>query len=139
MTLADASIRVERRFEYPPEKVWEALTTPRLLARWWAPGDIKPTVGHSFVMDMGRWGAQLCEVIEVEPQKILRFRFSTDRLNTTISWHLRPEGTATVLTLTQQGFDLDSPIARAAFNGMKPGWPKVLERLSNLLVDICGK
>ncbi|UQU65832.1 SRPBCC domain-containing protein [Couchioplanes caeruleus] len=47
--------------------VWRALTEPELLARWWATGDIKPIVGHRFTLDMGSWGQQPCEVLEVEP------------------------------------------------------------------------
>lgn len=41
---------------HPHTQVWAALTTPELLARWWAPGDIAPTAGHRFAMDMGAWG-----------------------------------------------------------------------------------
>jgi hypothetical protein len=31
--------------------------------------------------------------------------------------------------LTHDGFNLDSPLGRRAFEGMKPGWPAVLARL----------
>ena len=46
---------------------------------------------------------------------------------------LVPEGTGTRLKLTHEGFDLDSPMARQAFDGMKPGWPQVLVRLDTVL------
>jgi uncharacterized protein YndB with AHSA1/START domain len=36
-------------------------------------------------------------------------------------------------TLTHEGFNLDSPMGRQAFEGMKPGWPAVLARLASVL------
>ncbi|MDQ0866988.1 SRPBCC family protein [Arthrobacter globiformis] len=40
--MTDNTIRLTRYFPHPPEAVWKALTTPDLLARWWAPGGIAP-------------------------------------------------------------------------------------------------
>src|SRR6476661_8363887 len=65
--MTENSIRLTRHFPHPPEAVWKALTTPDLLARWWAPGDIAPVVGHRFTVDMGAWGQQQCEVLTVDP------------------------------------------------------------------------
>jgi len=110
-----------------------ALTTPELLARWWVAGDIRPMVGHRFELDMGKWGKQPCEILKVEPQRLLRFRFATGALNTIISWELIPEVGGTRLLLTHEGFNLDSPLGRAALEGMAPGWPKVLAKLDTVL------
>lgn len=125
-----ASIRVEHTYSQPPARVWRALTEPALLARWWVAGDIAPVVGHRFELDMGNWGKQPCVVLAVEPEKLLRFQFSEGRLDTTITWELRADGTGTVLTLTHEGFDIGSPMGKAAFDGMKQGWPSVLGRLA---------
>jgi uncharacterized protein YndB with AHSA1/START domain len=84
---------------------------------------------------MGQWGKQQCEVTDVEPERLLRFRFAADVLNTTISWELFPEDGGTRLRLTHEGFNLDSPMGRAALDGMKPGWPKVLARLHTVLLE----
>ena len=43
------------------------------------------------------------------------------------------EGPADTLTLTHEGFDLDSPLGRSAFEGMKPGWPGILKRIEATL------
>jgi uncharacterized protein YndB with AHSA1/START domain len=128
-----AVIRLEHVYGAPPSAVWRALTTPELIARWWAEGDIRAEVGHRFTLDMGRWGKQPCEVIAVEPERQIRYRFATGSLDTTITWDLAPEGAGTRLTLTQEGFDLDSPFSRAAFEGMKPGWPGILARIATVL------
>ncbi|HVE84168.1 MAG TPA: SRPBCC domain-containing protein [Myxococcales bacterium] len=117
----------------PPSVVWKALTEPELLARWWAPGDVRPVVGHKFDLDMGQWGRQPCEVVEVQPERLLRYKFSSGKLDTVLTWRLSPEGPGTRLQLTHEGFDMDSPLGRQAFEGMKPGWPNVLKKLQAVL------
>jgi len=124
-----AVITMERRYPQPPSAVWRALTDPALHARWWAAGDVRPVVGHCFDLDMGPWGKAPCEVVAVEVERLFRFRFATTTLDTVITWRLAPDGGGTLLTLTHEGFDLDSPMSRAAFEGMKQGWPAVLERM----------
>jgi hypothetical protein len=37
--------------------------------------------------------------------------------------------------MMQEGFDLDSPFGRRAYEGMKPGWPGILARLEVALGD----
>ena len=132
MTTPDI-IQIDHFYPHPPSKVWQALTDPALLARWWASGDIQPIVGHRFELDMGQWGKQLCEVLEVEPERLLKYRFASGVLDTIITWQLTPEGNGTFVKFTHEGFDLDSPVGRAALDGMKPGWPKVLARLEQIL------
>ena len=123
------TIRLEHRYAHPPSRVWRALTDPARVARWWAPGDIRAEVGHRFEMDMGQWGMQACEVLAVEPDRLFRYRFAISTLDTIITWELQAEGSGTRLTLTHEGFDLDSPMGRSAFEGMKPGWPGILQRI----------
>lgn len=126
-------IELEHVYKQPPAQVWKALTDPELHARWWAAGDVKPLVGHRFELDMGPFGKQLCEVLEVVPERLFKYRFSVGRLDTTITWQLVPEGTGTRLLLIHEGFDLQSPFGRQAYDGMKPGWPGVLLRLAAAL------
>jgi uncharacterized protein YndB with AHSA1/START domain len=128
-----ATIRLDHVYKHPPSAVWKALTTPELHAKWWAPGDVRAVVGHRFELDMGQWGKQACLVLAVEPERLFQYRFATGRLDTMITWRLAPEGTGTRLTLIHEGFDLDSPLSKQAFEGMKPGWPNVLGRLAELL------
>ncbi|MER7706822.1 SRPBCC domain-containing protein [Kitasatospora sp. NPDC097605] len=129
----NAVIRCERFLPHPPAEVWTALTDPDALARWWAPGDIAPVVGHRFTLDMGNWGKQPCEVTAMEPGRLLSYRFAEGSLDTVITWRLAPEGTGTRLFLEHAGFDLDSPLGRQAYDGMGEGWPHVLARLDAVL------
>ncbi|MER8073501.1 SRPBCC domain-containing protein [Streptomyces sp. NPDC094034] len=126
-------IRCDQFIAHPPATVWRALTDPELHARWWAAGDVRPVVGHRFTLDMGQWGQQSCEVLAVEPERLLRYSFAPGSLDTTITWQLHPEGTGTRLFLEHAGFDLESPLGRTAFEGMGGGWPSILGRVEPAL------
>jgi hypothetical protein len=52
-------------------------------------------------------------VLEVEHERVLKYRFAAGTLDTIITWRLLPEGSGTRLNLTHEGFDLDSRIGRA--------------------------
>lgn len=130
------AIQLERRIPHPNTEVWAALTTPELLARWWAPGDIAPTVGHRFVMDMGAWGQQQCEVLDVKPGELIKFLFSEGQLDTTVTWRLEAVEDGTVLHLEHAGFNLDTPMGQQAFQGMGSGWPGLLSRIEKVLAGV---
>ncbi len=132
------AIYLTRYFPHPPAKIWVALTEPAHIANWWAPGNIRPVVGHRFVLDMGAWGQQQCEVLAVEHEKLISYTYAEGILNTTITWTLEAEGMGTRLTLVHSGFDLDSPIGKQAFEGMKNGWPVVLGRIGQLFITANG-
>lgn len=128
-------IQLSHFIPHSPEKVWKALTDPEIQADWWAAGDVKPVVGHRFTLDMGKWGHQPCEVLEVEPVRLLKYSFAPGDTSTTITWRLEPEENGTRLHLEHSGFDLESPLARQAFEGMGEGWPTVLARIEGAIVE----
>lgn len=128
-------IHCDQFLPHSPATVWKALTDPELHARWWAAGDVRPVVGHRFSLDMGPWGEQPCAVLAVDPERLLRYSFAEGSLDTTVTWRLEPEGHGTRLFLTHEGFDLDSPLGKAAFEGMGNGWPGVLDRLAVVLAS----
>jgi uncharacterized protein YndB with AHSA1/START domain len=134
--MTENAIRLERRFPHPSAAVWAALTTPDLLARWWAPGDIAPVVGHRFTLDMGSWGLQQCEVLAVEPGESIAFLFSEGNLDTTIMWRLESVEDGTVLHFEHAGFRLDTPMGRQAIEGMGNGWPGLLSRIDGVLAAV---
>ena len=51
-----------------------------------------------------------------------------------ITWKLTPRDGGTLLQLTHDGFD-DSPMSRAALEGMGAGWPAALERIEGALTE----
>jgi uncharacterized protein YndB with AHSA1/START domain len=79
-------IRLSQFIDHPPAQVWKALTDPKIHAKWWAAGDVKAVVGHRFTLDMGPWGQQPCEVVEVEPERLLSYSFAPGTLDSTITF-----------------------------------------------------
>ena len=112
------TILVDQFIARPPERVWQAITSPDLLAQWWVPGNIEATVGHAFVLEMPGWGNVACEVLEVDAPNRLVYTFA----DWTLTWTVRAEGTGTRLFLEHAGFDLDNPQHRFGFENMGPGW-----------------
>jgi uncharacterized protein YndB with AHSA1/START domain len=73
-----------------------------------------------------------CEVLQVEPQRLLSISWSSrgTALDSTVTWRLVPEGAGTRLLLTHAGFDLDDPDQARAFEIMNGGWRShVLRRM----------
>jgi uncharacterized protein YndB with AHSA1/START domain len=128
-------IRHESYIPHSPARVWEALTDPAQQAKWWAAGGVRAAVGHRFTMDMGGWGEQRCQVLAVEPERLLSYTFAEGTLDTTVTWRLEPRGEGTLLSLEHAGFDLDSPMGDRAFRGMEQGWPSVIARIEPTLAS----
>jgi len=139
-------ILVDEFFPHPVEKVWRALTTPELMARWLMPGDFQPRVGHRFTMRaepipaVGFSGLVACEVLELSPPRLLRISWRDaeggNPLDTTVTWRLEPEGRGTRLFLEHAGFDDDDPLQQLSARIMGGGWrTHVMRRLAALLAD----
>jgi uncharacterized protein YndB with AHSA1/START domain len=127
-----SSIELEQFIARAPAAVWRALTEPDLMGRWWVEGDIKPVVGHRFTLDMGPWGVQECEVLEVEPEKLLRYTFAEESLGSTLTFRLQPEGDGTRLFFEHAGLDENTPSGLTALRNMGNGWPRVLAHLADI-------
>jgi uncharacterized protein YndB with AHSA1/START domain len=134
-----ATIECDEFLSHPPSVVWRAITDPELQARWWAPGDVRPVVGHRFTITLSKDFAELpCVVLAVEPERMIRYSLGGGSIETTLTWRLVPEGNGTRLFLTQEGFDLDSPLAKEAYDRMNHGWPIVLRRMEPALREFAG-
>ena len=136
-----SSIHVDEFLPYPPDQVWLALTDPDKLAVWLMPNDFELTVGHRFtfrttpVPDAEFDGLVSCEVLEIDPRRLLRISWAGGAtLRTTVTWRLVAEGRGTRLLLDHEGFDLSDPFQVVAHRGMSSGWrSNVLRRISALL------
>jgi uncharacterized protein YndB with AHSA1/START domain len=97
-------LRLERRFDHPPERLWRALTDPGELA-WWFPS-----------------GAPM-EVVERREPELLVASWFGDELR----FELRPAGDGCVLTFTHAFGDRDTAARSAA------GWDRCFARVDALL------
>jgi uncharacterized protein YndB with AHSA1/START domain len=138
--MTDTAIEIDQYLAHPPAKVWHALTDPDLLATWLMPNDFRPVVGHRFTFRTDpRPGQEFdgvvhCEVVELDPERLLRIAWRGGRLDTTVTWTLRPEGRGTRLFLEHAGFDPADPVQRQAWTIMGGGWRShVLAALEKVL------
>lgn len=126
------SITVDQPINASPAQVWERISTPEGIARWWASGDIAPVVGYEFAMDMERWGKVPCRVIEAEPCRKLAYTFDDFELH----WSILPKEDGCILRLEHRGFDLTKAKHRYAFENMSRGWQTmVLPALAEGFLD----
>jgi uncharacterized protein YndB with AHSA1/START domain len=123
------AVVMEREMAHPPEKIWRALTQPHLIEAWLMKNDFKPVLGHRFDLD-AEWGTVECEVVAIEPQKRLAYKWAARGLDTVVTWTLTPTGTGTRLRMEQVGF---APDQEMAYRGATAGWPRFLAALEQLL------
>ncbi|MET0271969.1 MAG: SRPBCC domain-containing protein [Phenylobacterium sp.] len=130
------AVVVERDIPHPPEKVWRALTQPHLIEAWLMKNDFSPAVGHRFNL-RGEWGGVLdCEVLAIEPNRTLSYRwdYANDdpafALKSVVTFTLSPTPTGTHLRMEQAGFRPDQP---QAFGGANAGWRKFFANLEEVL------
>jgi uncharacterized protein YndB with AHSA1/START domain len=133
------TVVVERAFPHPPEKLWRALTQPHLIAEWLMKNDFVPAVGHRFNLS-GEWGGVLdCEVLEVEPNRMLSYTWNFAHhdpafdLESVVSFTLTPTPQGTHLRVEQVGF---RPDQKQALGGAKAGWQQFLGNLEQLLAGL---
>ena len=125
---------VERELAAPPEKLWRALTQPHLIEEWLMKNDFKPVPGHKF--NLSRQPSPDvnvvidCEVLRVEPNKTLSYRWSAYGTDTIVTFTLTPTGSGTMLRVEQDGFGADQ---KAAYKGAMASWPHFLAALDDLL------
>lgn len=103
-----SDIRIERTYAHPREKVWRAVTTAELLARWLMPNDFEPTVGHRFTFTTdpapGFDGIVRCEVTEVREPERVAFTWVGGPVDTLVTITLDEVEGGTRLVMVQSGF-----------------------------------
>ena len=94
--------------------------------------DFKPVVGHRFDL-RADWGAVDCQVVAVEPNKTLSYKWEAYDLKSVVTWTLTPTSRGTHLRMEQSGF---RPDQRQAYQGAKGGWQRFFMALEQVLARI---
>lgn len=144
---ADA-INGEIHIAAPPDRVFQALTDPKQLMRWFTSPEctakyweMDPRVGGRYSYAKQKEAAVVksanefqChgEILELDPPRLLVYSWiakwheDTSR-RTVVRWELAPEAGGTRVKLIHSGL-ADEPVARKDYSG---GWPGVLESLKH--------
>jgi uncharacterized protein YndB with AHSA1/START domain len=109
------ALRFERRVPYPVERVWQAVTMPAELERWF-PGvaDWKPEAGEVFQV-----GGEQGEISEFDPPHLIAWTFAGKHHRV----ELQAQGSGCLLTFTYVFDDRPAAAQWAA------GWDTYLNRL----------
>src|SRR5882672_1620934 len=133
-------LRLEREYDHPPALVWEALTDPAALGEWLMPTfDFAAEAGREFTFKTrpqpGWDGVVQCRVLEVVPERVLRFTWRGGNLDTEVAFRLAPTPSGTRLVLEHTGFEGLRAVIISTFLG--GGWGKMLrERLPRVLARL---
>jgi uncharacterized protein YndB with AHSA1/START domain len=137
-----------------PEKLWQALTEPAFVKRYFGGGgpESEWTVGAPVLWSMGGedplhdWDQHVLEADphrrlaytwhNYQPEMAAMFGWSEERLAelrrepiSTVSFDIEPAGAAVKLTVVHDGFVADSEMRK----GVSGGWPEILSDLKSLL------
>ena len=128
------TIRFERRYPHPVDRVWAALTEPEQLARWWLPFedveiDVDLVEGGAF--EMRRTGdepwSMTSTILRLDPPRLLEYTHADP--GSFIRWELEPDGDGSRLVVTNGV----PSAAKATENHYPAGLHTSLERLDSLL------
>jgi uncharacterized protein YndB with AHSA1/START domain len=145
MTITDTTapsqietISFEVDLQHPPAKVWRALTDPTLLAEWLLPViglELKPGAEFMFkTQPYPGWdGTVNCRMLEIEPQRKLRYTWTVPFLDTDVTFTLTPTALGTHLGIVQSGFTADQ---KRESGGARYGWKMMGGKLVDLLERI---
>ena len=125
------SVVIEREVPFPPEKIWRAITEPHLIEEWLMKNDFEPAVDHRFTL-RGDWGSVDCQVLTVEPHRLLSYSWTAMGLGTVVTMTLEPTGAGTRLRVEQSGF-LPGTDNDRYYQGAQYGWQGFLGKLEQVL------
>jgi uncharacterized protein YndB with AHSA1/START domain len=126
---------IERTFNAPVEKVWDAITSRDQMEQWYFKlNEFRPEVGFEFRFSGGtedRTYLHICVITEVIPRRKLThsWRYDGYEGNTFVTWELFPEDEQTVVRLTHAGLETFPKIPDFAPENFAMGWTDILGRL----------
>jgi uncharacterized protein YndB with AHSA1/START domain len=123
---------VERTYNAPVQKVWNALTNSTEMKKWYF--DIpafKAEPGFEFTFTGespdGKKYIHLCRITDAEPGKKLRHSWKYEGHDgiSYVTWELFEEGTMTRVKLTHEGLETFPPLADFDRKNFEQGWSEI--------------
>ena len=142
-TASARRLQVRRVFDAPPQRLFQAWTTPEELKHWHAPGplscvlaEIDLRVGGRFRIHMREPDGKEHRVVGayrvIDPPKRLAYTWqwetkstNNDLVETLVTIEFLPRGTGTELVLTHEGF-----ASEEARTSHEHGWSAIMEKLA---------
>ncbi len=127
---------IERMFDAPAPKVWDALTINEQMQKWYFDlADFKPVVGFEFSFtgktEQGKEYLHRCKITEVVAGRKLAYSWCYDGFpgKTIVSFELSEAGEKTKLKLTHDGLEtLASGGPDFARENFAAGWTSILDQ-----------
>ena len=126
-------IVVERTYNAPVARVWQALTDVDQMRQWYFElKEFKPEVGFAFefvVEHEGNSYHHLCKITEVIPEKKIAYtwRYKGEPGDSLVTFDLHPEGEKTRLKLTHTGIETFPRTPAYARKNFETGWNAILD------------
>ena len=126
------AVVVERTFDAPVARVWQALTDVEQMREWYFDlKDFKPQVGFEFefvVEHEGNSYHHLCKVTEVIPENKIAYtwRYKGESGDSLVIIQLSPEGEKTRLKLTHSGIETFPKTQAYARKNFEAGWTSII-------------
>jgi uncharacterized protein YndB with AHSA1/START domain len=131
------SVVIEKELPYPPEKIWRALTQGSLIKEWLMDNDFEPVVGHKFNFrstPVPNWNGIIdSEVLVVEPNKKLSYKWGAFGLESLVVWTLVATSGGTLVRMEHSGFGADQ---EAAYKGATYGWQRFIGNLERVVAGL---
>ncbi|HXB95626.1 MAG TPA: SRPBCC family protein [Puia sp.] len=131
---APAPFVIERVFDAPVERVWQALTRKEEIKRWsFDIADFEPVEGYEFTFfgdREGRRKVHFCRVTEVICEQKLSYSWRYENIIgiTHVTWELFAEGDKTRLRLTHEGLEkLQHAGPDYARQNFQAGWTQIFD------------
>ena len=127
------AVAIERTFNAPIAKVWQALTDVDQMREWYFDlKEFKPQVGFQFefvVEHEGNSYHHLCRVTEVVPQKRIAYtwRYKGKPGDSLVTFELFPDGDKTRLRLTHTGIETFPQTPAYARENFEAGWTTLID------------
>ena len=123
---------LERTFNAPSARVWQALTDADQMREWYFNlKEFKPEVGFEFgfvVEHEGNTYDHRCRITEIIPQKKIAYtwRYKSEPGNSLVTFELFPEGNKTRLKLTHTGIETFPQTPAYARKNFEAGWTAII-------------